>query len=109
MCRGTEGHKGAAGRPGSNLPDRAFFVRHVKASDFWIYPQPIEPGDWRCVQVNLLRYRFCNKCHPTLKRANKFAWKLKQTVLHNEPPWKEYDWDHIESGAYLDYEGEENA
>jgi hypothetical protein len=101
-------------------------VCRVKISDFWIYPQPIRPGDWRATIVR----PYNRAVQRQYIKPNRFAWKLRQALFDyaidddhsifasddqdcesipgdqdfGEPSVREYDWEHIESGAYLDFE-----
>lgn len=63
----------------------------LKVRDYWIYPQPIRSGDWRVCKARPYN-RAIQRQHI---KPNRFAWKLHQEV---------YNWEHIESGAYLDSE-----
>lgn len=105
-------------------------ICRLKISDYWIYPQPIRPGDWRACKARPYN-RPIQRQHI---KPNRFAWKLRQSLFDYIPDSDfsglcrcedvcrfpgatncsyeagdtEYNWDHIESGAYLDYSGDED-
>jgi hypothetical protein len=52
----------------------------LRERDYWIYPQPIRPGDWRATRNNL-KYRSRRNRR---NGENRFAWKIRNWFLGHE-------------------------
>jgi hypothetical protein len=59
----------------------------LKSRDYWIYPQPITPGQFRITGLRLTPRR-----EITGRTANRFAWKIRNYFLGAEPfdTWASY-------------------
>lgn len=60
----------------------------LKATDYWIYPQPIRRGDWRVTRIHIGKW-------PSFgyrRFENRYAWKVRQQLSANEPAgtWADY-------------------
>lgn len=74
----------------------------MKTTDFWIYPSPIRPGDWR---VTLLRSKPIQRLNTRFQ--NKFAWKVRVLAFDYSEPYFEYFseeyFDDEPNGGSLEY------
>jgi len=71
-------------------------TKRLRERDYWVYPSPIQPGEWRVCKTRPYN-RFVQVKHI---KPNRLAWHIRQTYLSLEryDTWldNQHDYDLLE-------------